>query len=157
MLRIALLVALSGTALQAQSPAFDVIIRGGTVLDGSGQSRFDADVGIRNGFIVSIGDLAIGTATEIVDARGLFVVPGFINIHSHASPDALHLDFTDINRWGGPLRERGAYGKLDAVRAAGITRTVMRESFAQEILKQPSALLSGKQPMTGVTVVQMKQ
>jgi len=89
MLRIALLVALSGTALQAQSPAFDVIIRGGTVLDGSGQSRFDADVGIRNGFIVSIGDLAIGTATEIVDARGLFVVPGFINIHSHASPDAL--------------------------------------------------------------------
>ncbi|MBM3806913.1 MAG: hypothetical protein FJW22_01835 [Acidimicrobiia bacterium] len=57
----------------------------------------------------------------------------------------------------GPLRERGAYGKLDAVRAAGITRTVMREFFAQEILKQPSALLSGKQPMTGVTVVQVKQ
>lgn len=71
--------------------------------------------------------------------------------------DTLHLDFTDMNYWGGPLRQRGAYGKIDPARAAEITRTVVREFFGQEILKQPSALLSGKQPMTDVTVVELRK
>ena len=46
----------------------------------------------------------------------------------------------------------GAFGKIDPARAAEITRTVVREFFGQEILDQPSAFLSGKQPMTDVTV-----
>jgi len=71
--------------------------------------------------------------------------------------DALHLDFTDMNFWGGPLRQRGAYGKIDPARAAEITRMVVREFFGQEILKQPSAFLSGKQPMTDVTVVELRK
>jgi N-acyl-D-aspartate/D-glutamate deacylase len=75
--------------LHAQTTAFDVILRGGTVIDGTGHPRFDADVGIRNGHIVAIGDLQSATAIEEIQARGLFVAPGFINIHSHASPDAL--------------------------------------------------------------------
>lgn len=71
--------------------------------------------------------------------------------------DTLHLDFTDMNFWGGPLRQRGAYGKIDPARAAAITRTVVREFFGQEILQQPSALLSGRQPMTDVTVTEVKR
>jgi predicted dienelactone hydrolase len=71
--------------------------------------------------------------------------------------DTLHLDFSDMNYWGGPLRQRGAYGKIDPGRAAEITRLVVREFFGQEILKQPSAFLSGKQPMTDVTVVEVKR
>jgi dienelactone hydrolase len=71
--------------------------------------------------------------------------------------DTLHLDFTDMNFWGGPLRQRGAFGKIDPARAADITRMVVREFFAQEILKQPSAFLSGKQAMPDVTVVELKQ
>ncbi len=74
---------------QPPPPAFDVVIRHGTVIDGSGNPRFDADLAIRDGFIVAIGDLDAATATTQVDATGLFVTPGFINIHSHASPDAL--------------------------------------------------------------------
>jgi len=54
------------------------------------------------------------------------------------------------------LRERGAYGKIDPARAAQITRMIVREFFAQEILKQPSALLAGKIPMDDVTVTQIK-
>ena len=73
----------------AQAPNLDVIIRHGTVLDGSGRPRFVADVGIRNGFITVIGDLSAAKAPVDLEARGLFVAPGFINIHSHASPDAL--------------------------------------------------------------------
>ncbi|HSJ40375.1 MAG TPA: hypothetical protein VK955_04905, partial [Xanthobacteraceae bacterium] len=71
--------------------------------------------------------------------------------------DTLHLDFCDVNFWGGPLRERGAFGKIDPVRAAEITRTIVREFFAQELLKQPSPLLRGKQPMAEVTVAGPKQ
>ncbi|HYE88112.1 MAG TPA: hypothetical protein VEA16_17235 [Vicinamibacterales bacterium] len=71
--------------------------------------------------------------------------------------DTLHLDFTDMNAWGGPLRQRGAYGKIDPARAAEITRLVAREFFAQEILKRPSAFLAGKQPMPDVTVTEVKK
>jgi predicted dienelactone hydrolase len=71
--------------------------------------------------------------------------------------DTLHLDFTDMNLWGGPLRQRGAYGKIDPLRAAEITRLIVRDFFAQEILKQPSPFLNGKQPMADVTVVEVKK
>ncbi len=71
--------------------------------------------------------------------------------------DTLHNDFTDMNFWGGPLRLRGAYGKIDPARAAGITRLIVREFFGQEILKQPSEFLSGQQRMTDVTVVELKK
>ena len=55
--------ALVATAMSAQSQSFDIIIRNGTVIDGSGTPRFDADVGIRNGFIAAVGDLGRATAT----------------------------------------------------------------------------------------------
>jgi len=80
---------LAGTLLQPPRPAFDIILRHGTVIDGSGLPRVRADVAIANGFIARIGDLSKEHAELEIDARGLFVAPGFINIHSHASPPAL--------------------------------------------------------------------
>jgi N-acyl-D-amino-acid deacylase len=74
---------------QNASPPFDVLIRRGTVVDGSGRPRFQADVAIANGVVAAIGPLANATAVTEIDATGLFVAPGFINIHSHASLDAL--------------------------------------------------------------------
>ncbi|PHY10926.1 MAG: hypothetical protein CK533_06610 [Acidobacterium sp.] len=88
-LAVACFIGLSIGHAQAQSPRFDVIVRHGTVIDGSGNPRYDADIGVRSGFIMAIGDLAAATAATEINARGLFVTPGFINIHSHASPDAL--------------------------------------------------------------------
>lgn len=70
--------------------------------------------------------------------------------------DTLHLDFTDMNFWGGPLRQRGAYGKIDPARAAELTRLIVREFFGQEILKQPSAFLSGKQVLPDAVVVALR-
>jgi N-acyl-D-aspartate/D-glutamate deacylase len=83
-------VAMWATAAHADgSGRFDVIIRHGTVLDGSGRAGYAADVGIQDGYIVAIGDLAKASAGRDIDARRFFVTPGFINIHSHAEPNAL--------------------------------------------------------------------
>ena len=61
-------------------PAFDIVILGGDVLDGTGAPRKRADVGIRGDTITAIGDLANGTATTILDAKGQVVAPGFIDL-----------------------------------------------------------------------------
>jgi len=60
----------------------DWLIEGGTVVDGTGRAPFDADVGIRDGRIVAIGKLG-EAARERVDARGAWITPGFIDIHTH--------------------------------------------------------------------------
>jgi hypothetical protein len=65
-----------------------------------------------------------------------------------------HLDFTDMNYWGGPLRERGAYGEIAPARAAEVTRAIVREYFGQEILGQPSSLLAGRAKWPDVTVAE---
>ena len=62
-----------------------------------------------------------------------------------------------MNFWGGPLRQRGAYGKIAPARAAEITRADRARVLRQEILKQPSAFLTGKQPMADVTVAKLRK
>src|SRR4051794_23575007 len=84
----AIVLSLAIVGLDAQSP-FDIIIRHGTVLDGTGAARDAADVAIADGFIVRVGDLGRERAAVEIDAKGLDVAPGFINVHSHATPDAL--------------------------------------------------------------------
>lgn len=70
---------------------FDVVIAGGTVVDGSGSAGYRADVGIAGEKIEAIGDLAAYEARRVVDARGLAVSPGFIDTHTH-SEGALLVD-----------------------------------------------------------------
>ena len=67
-----------------ETDAFDMLIRGGRVLDGTGNPWFKADIGIRDGRIVAVGHLEGARADRVVDATGLYVAPGFIDIHSHA-------------------------------------------------------------------------
>jgi len=66
----------------SKSNEFDVIIRGGTVYDGSGGKPYKADVGIKGDLVTKIGDLSKAKSDEIVDANGLAVAPGFINMLS---------------------------------------------------------------------------
>jgi len=64
-------------------PHYDLLIRGGTVINGTKAPRFDADLGITAGRIVAIGDLAGHTADEVINATGRIVAPGFIDSHTH--------------------------------------------------------------------------
>ena len=74
----------------APRPAYDVIIRHGTVYDGSGAPPHVADVGIRGDRITAIGPLGGASAIREVDARGMAVAPGFINMLSWATTSLLH-------------------------------------------------------------------
>jgi N-acyl-D-aspartate/D-glutamate deacylase len=69
--------------------AFDTLIRNGTVMDGTGRLRYDADVGINGGKIEAIGHLEDKGAALTLDATGLIVAPGFIDMHSHSDTSML--------------------------------------------------------------------
>ncbi len=90
-LALTTLVLVTGLRAHAQPPGavYDVVIRGGTVIDGSGAPRYRADVAVSGGSIARVGDLVGARGALEIDATGRFVTPGFINIHSHATPDGL--------------------------------------------------------------------
>jgi len=93
-------VALAGAARQGGARQFDVIIRNGTVYDGTGAAGRRADVALRGDRIAEVGDLSGATAPTIVDAANLAVAPGFINMLSW-STDSLIAD----GRSQGEIRE----------------------------------------------------
>ncbi|UCH57685.1 MAG: amidohydrolase family protein [Candidatus Bathyarchaeota archaeon] len=63
---------------------FDVIIRGGRVVDGTGNLWFKADIGVSEGRIARLSRTPLNGADRVIDAKGLLVCPGFINLHSHS-------------------------------------------------------------------------
>jgi N-acyl-D-amino-acid deacylase len=67
-----------------QDPSFDVLITGGEVLDGTGAAAVRADVGIRGDRVEAIGPLTGRSAAKTIDATGLVVAPGFIDLHTHS-------------------------------------------------------------------------
>lgn len=69
---------------------FDLILRGGTVVDGTGGEAFVADVGVRGEHIASVGDLRAAHAPCVIEAAGLCVAPGFIDIHTHSDISLLY-------------------------------------------------------------------
>lgn len=74
---------------QGDAPRYDTIIRNGTIVDGSGLAPYRGDVAITGGHIMAVGNIGEAAAGAEIDATGLVVAPGFINIHSHAQPAAV--------------------------------------------------------------------
>ncbi len=65
-------------------PDVDVVLRGGTIVDGTGRPAYVGDVAVSGGTIAAVGDLGSLNGVEELDVSGLVVAPGFINLHSHA-------------------------------------------------------------------------
>ena len=95
------------------APIYDVVIRGGTIVDGSGGAPFVGDVGIVKDKIVAVAPQLPGAARDTIDARGLTVAPGFINMLSWANDS---------------LIEDGA-GESDV--RQGVTLEVMGEGWSE--------------------------
>ena len=79
---------------------FDLLIRGGTVVDGTGAPARRADVGVRDGRIAEIGDVR-GSATRTLDADGHVVAPGFVDIHTHYDAQVFWDRMLTISPWHG--------------------------------------------------------
>ncbi|HKJ00926.1 MAG TPA: D-aminoacylase [Longimicrobiales bacterium] len=82
---LSLLVLALPAGVSAQEP-YDLVIRNGRVLDGTGTSWYRADVAIRGDRIAAVGRVGDAPARRVIDARDRYVTPGFIDAHSHAGP-----------------------------------------------------------------------
>ncbi|MGH9385774.1 MAG: N-acyl-D-amino-acid deacylase family protein [Vicinamibacterales bacterium] len=90
--------------LTAQAPlSFDVLIRNGRVLDGTGNPWYRADIGITGDRIRAMGMLANATAKHVIDAADRYVTPGFIDVHSHAGGGLATMEL----RQGQPVLAQG--------------------------------------------------
>ncbi|HSV01793.1 MAG TPA: amidohydrolase family protein [Phenylobacterium sp.] len=80
--------------------AYDLVVRGGTVVDGAGGAPYEADVGVKDGQIAKVGRIA-GAGAEEVDARGQIVIPGFVDVHTHYDGQATWDERLQPSSWHG--------------------------------------------------------
>jgi N-acyl-D-amino-acid deacylase len=80
---------LAPTPEARQGETFDIVIRGGMVYDGSGSPGVRSDVGIRRDRVVAVRDLSAATASTVIDASGMAVAPGFVNMLSWSTESLL--------------------------------------------------------------------
>lgn len=84
---------------------FDLVIRGGFVVDGSGDPGREADIAVRNGKVIGVGSVS-GTGAEEIDAKGKLVAPGFVDIHTHYDGQVT---------WGDALSPSSNHGVTTAI------------------------------------------
>lgn len=82
--RLVALAVLGGGTGVARGQPYDLLIRGGRVLDGTGNPAAYLDVGVRDGKIAKVGRLPDASAARVIEAKGKYISPGFIDLHSHA-------------------------------------------------------------------------
>lgn len=83
-----------------ESAHWDLIIRGGRIVDGSGAEPFDGDIAVQDGKIAAVGKVD-GSAAEEIDARGMLVTPGFVDIHTHFDGQATWDEQLSPSSWHG--------------------------------------------------------
>jgi len=115
---------------------FDVVLAGGTVLDGTGSPGVRADVGVREGKVARVGDLSGSEAGERVDVSGLVIAPGFIDVHSHTAEAIAEED----KRWNeGVLRMGvttvvdGPDGGFEPARIRELTSAYLRQGIGTNV------------------------
>lgn len=82
-------------------PGFDLVVKNGMIVDGTGSPRFRDDIGIKDGRIGKIGRILPHEAAEVIDATDLIVAPGFIDLHTHYDAQIFWDPYLTISGWHG--------------------------------------------------------
>jgi N-acyl-D-amino-acid deacylase len=90
----------TAAAAGAQPPRYDLVIAGGLVIDGTGKARTFADVAVEDGRIAAVGRVPRSQGAQVIDASGLVVAPGFIDVHTHADDLVDHPAASNFVRMG---------------------------------------------------------
>ena len=118
---------------------FDLIVRGGLVLDGTGEPGRIADVAVRDGVVVQVGDVQ-GDATRVIDAHGALVTPGFVDIHTHYDGQAT---------WDSHLAPSANHGVTTVVMGnCGVGFAPVREGDRQRLIE----LMEGVEDIPGAAL-----
>jgi N-acyl-D-aspartate/D-glutamate deacylase len=133
---IVLMFALTVVAACADGDSYDVLITGGTVYDGSGDAPFVGDVAIDGDRVVAVGDLSGATADNVVDATGMAVSPGFVNMLSWSN-ETLIVD----GHSQGEIRQ----GVTLEVFGEGSSMGPMNDAMKEEFLESFSAFVGGEE------------
>ena len=121
---------LAPIVLSAQAPTYDLVLRGGRIVDGTASPWYRGDIAIKGDTIVRIAPAIADPATRVIDAKGLVVAPGFIDIHTHARRGIFELPTADsYTRQGVTTLIEGPDGSsplplkpfLDKIAALGIS------------------------------------
>ena len=80
---------------------YDIIIKGGTIVDGTRVPRYISDIAIKDGIIAKIGGFVGSTADKVLDAKGLIVAPGFIDLHTHYDAQIFWDPYCTLSGWHG--------------------------------------------------------
>ena len=80
---------------------YDIIIKGGTIVDGTRVPRYISDIAIKDGKIAKIGGFVGSTADKVLDAKGLIVAPGFIDLHTHYDAQIFWDPYCTLSGWHG--------------------------------------------------------
>ncbi len=86
---------LSTAVSQASASKYELVIKNGRIVDGSGNPWFYADIGIINGRIAKIGRIDTNEAVQVIDAQNLIVAPGFIDVHAHVENGIMRMPTAD--------------------------------------------------------------
>ncbi|GAB2782023.1 amidohydrolase family protein [Rhabdobacter roseus] len=149
------LFALSLLSFSVFSQPLDVLIKNGKIIDGTGNSWFYGDVGIKEGKITAIGKLGSVEARRVIDAAGLIVAPGFIDVHAHiegaeaSTPTADNFIYDGVttvvtgNCGGSNLDLGGYFVRMDSLRtsiniASLIGHNTVRRAVIGEARRDPS-------------------
>ena len=149
-------------------PAYDLIIKNGLIFDGARIPRYRSDIGIKDGVIAEIGHLDAGDATRVIQADGLHVAPGFIDLHTHYDAQLFWDPYCTLSGWHGvtsavigncgfgfapvapEMRERAM---LSMVRVEAIPLASMREGMPWDWISFPEYLDSVERAPKAINIL----
>jgi N-acyl-D-amino-acid deacylase len=117
------------------APAFDLVLRGGTVVDGTGSPAYAADVALKGDTIAAVGAVDAAQAKRSVDVKGLHVSPGFVDMHSHSDGGILSYPGAESRARQGITTEITGNCGSSAAPLAGVAEEEARRDMARDELK----------------------